>query len=146
MNPVQAYIDHLSAELVRSLPGLTVEAREPTEGELAAGREAKQIFVTTEGIEMGEQIADLGLSTVVRVPVMVACVMPRPSTPLYAAQTLRRRLQVMQAIQRANRTFCQDRTDCLLNIIQESPSLIEGFYVSITGIEIEFDLISEEKL
>lgn len=148
MNRVQQFIDHLTVELTRSVPGVKVEAREPAESELAANANIKQIFITTEGIELpdGSQIADLGLSSVVSVPVMVACVMPRPATEEFAVQTLRRRLQVVQAVQRACRTFCEQQTGCVLNIISEQPNIVEGYFVSVTGIEVEFDLLTEENL
>ena len=147
MNLVQQYIDHLAAELRQTFPTLTVEQREPAEGELAATEDTRQIFLTTEGIELGEQIADQGLSTVVLVPVMASTVMPRPSNPLDAVRTLRRRLKLFQAVQRSIRTF-PPAVDgaALLNIVQEQPNLIEGYYVSIVGIEITFDLATEEAL
>ena len=73
--------------------------------------------------------------------------MPRPSNPLDAVRTLRRRLKLFQAVQRSIRTF-PPAVDgaALLNIVQEQPNLIEGYYVSIVGIEITFDLATEEAL
>jgi len=146
MNTPQRFIDALVAELRASLPTYTVEAREPAEGELVANSATKQIFVTREGIEPGEDIADLGLSTQVMVPVMVACVMQRPGTPALASAVLRRSLTIVQAIQRTMRDFAQTGEATLLRFIQEQPQLIEGFYVSVSGVEVHFDLLAEEVL
>lgn len=158
MSTVQRFIDLLTAELQRSMPGYTVEAREPVEGELRADAEVKQIFITTEGIEPGEQVADLGESTQVMIPVLASCVMKRPNertgtgvldvakTVIATAKTLRRRLTMVQAVQRTMRDFAQTGEPTFLRFIQEQPTLIEGFYVSITGVEVHFDLAAEEEL
>lgn len=146
MNTVQRVINALVAELQSSLPGYTVEAREPFEGELVADATTKQIFVTREGIEPDEQYADGGASTQVMVPVMVACVMQRPGTPALAAGVLRRSLTIVQAIQRVIRAFAQAGEPVYLRFLREEPQLIEGFYVSITGVEVHFDLAAEEAL
>lgn len=146
MNLPQQLIDALIAEVKRMLPDHTVEAREPAEGELNANTTVKQVFVTTEGFQPAEEFADQGESTQLILPVMVACVMPRPGSVLYAAQTLRRRLKLTQAVQRVIRDFTHQHTEADLTWIQEQPTLIEGFYVSIQGIELRFSLPSEEAL
>ncbi|MCP2015619.1 hypothetical protein L1280_002787 [Deinococcus sp. HSC-46F16] len=146
MSTVQRFIDLLTAELQRSMPGYTVEAREPVEGELRASSTVKQVFITTEGIEPGEEVADFGASTQVMVPVMVACVMQRPGTVPLAAAVLRRRQAMVQAVQRTMRDFAETGEPTLLRFIQEQPQLIEGYLVSITGVEVHYDLLAEEEL
>lgn len=144
----QQLIDALTTELVRVFGPrqYTVEAREPAEGELLAREDAKQIFITTEGLEPGTDIADMGESTQVILPVMVACVMRRPGNVILAAQVLRRRLTLVQAVQRVMRDFNQAQTGAQLRFIQEQPTLIEGYFVSVTGLELEFDLDAEDTL
>lgn len=146
MNLPQLLIDALVAEIKAVLPDHKVEAREPTESELAANETVRQVFVTTEGMEPGEAFADLGESTQLLIPVMVSCVMPRPGTVTYATQTLRRRLKLIQAVQRVIRDFTHAHPMADLTWIQEQPSLVETFYVSIQGIELRFNLPAEEAL
>lgn len=146
MNPIQAFIDALTVALQAAFVphGYTVEQREPAEGELVADANAKQIFITTEGFESPEGVADMGQSTRIRVPVMVACVMQRPSTAVLSAKTLRRRMTILQACQRAVRDF--DDPSTLVYLVQEQPTLIEGYYVSITQLDVQHDLDAEEQL
>ncbi|MBZ9753178.1 hypothetical protein K7W42_20285 [Deinococcus sp. HMF7604] len=146
MNPVQEFIDLLQTTLEAALPSYTVEAREPAEGELVATDEVKQIFITTEGFDFAEGIADFGQTTRVVVPVMVGCVMQRPGKVTLAAKVLRRRLTLVQAVQRAVQDFGPVRPDVMAVPLSEQPLLIEGYLVSMTGVELTFDLDAEEGL
>jgi len=144
MNAVQVMIDTLVRVLTAALPTYTVEAREPVEGELKAGADVKQVFITTEGFELPEGYASGGTSVRVLVPVLVSIVMQRPSTPDLAAKVLRRRITLVQAVQRAAREFALQRPDVNVDLLQEAPTLIEGYYVSVTGLEMMFDMSTEE--
>lgn len=141
---VQGFINALKVELEASLPGYTVQALEPIEGQLKADTNIKQVFITTEGIESPEGVADMGASTRIRVPVLVSCVMKRPTTETLNAQVLKRRLTILQACQRAVRDYPDP--DTLVYLVQEQPNLIEGFYVSITQLDVQYDLQAEEIL
>ncbi|MDP9766650.1 hypothetical protein [Deinococcus enclensis] len=134
MNLPQLLIDALVAEIKTVLPDHKVEAREPAESELAANETVRQVFVTTEGLEPGEEFANQGESTQLLIPVFVSCVMPRPGTVVFAAQTLRRRLKLIQAVQRVIRDFTHAHPMADLTWIQERPSLVETFYVSIQAL------------
>lgn len=146
MNLPQLFINALAAEIKAALPDHTVEAREPAETELAANKDVRQVFLTTEGLELpeGQQIASQGESSVVLLPVLASLVMPRPGSADLALRTLRRRIVFMQAVQRAVRAFAAAHTGIELNILQEQPTLIEGYYVSIIGVELVFDLSLED--
>lgn len=167
----QQLIDALTAELTRVFGpiGYSVEAREPIEGELKANAVSKdaggnviptrQIFITTESISPGPNIADQGMSTASVIPVLIGLVMQRPNvrradgtldipgTITLQAKTLRRRLTLVQAVQRVMREFGMQHSDVEdLSFIQEQPVLMEGFLVSVVGIELTFYLGSEEAL
>ena len=142
---VLGFIDVLKAELVESLTGYTIEAREPIEGELKADVSGKQIFITTEGIESPEGVADLARSTVIRIPVLVSCVMQFPKTEADARKVLKRRLSMMQACQRAVFTYCvagAGAGNTAVYLEQEQPNLIEEYYVAIVELIVEYDLQS----
>lgn len=159
-NPVQDFIDVLVGELTQRLPPeYSVQAREPLEGELDASASARQVFVTVDGIENADpEYADGGHNTRVRVPVMVGTVMRRPvvqgpqgevrlaETLKLARGTLARRLSVIQAIQKARRSFAHSHSTVLTEYIGENPQSIEGFYVSVAGVLLEFNLDSEGEL
>ncbi|MFB9991225.1 hypothetical protein ACFFLM_04410 [Deinococcus oregonensis] len=140
---VQAFITALKVELEASLPSYSVQAFEPIEGQLKVGTDSKFIFITTEGIESPEGVADMGASTRIRVPVLVSCVMALPDNEVLAAKILRRRLVIIQACQRVVRDF---DPNVLVYLVQEQPSLIEGFYVSIVQLDVQYDLQAEEEL
>lgn len=144
MSAVQDMIDTLVRVLSAALPGYTVEAREPLEGELVASTDTRQVFITTEGLELPEGYADGGETVRVLVPVLVACVMQRPGTVELAKKTLRRRLTLAQGVQRAAREFALSHPHIAVNLLEERPELIEGYYVSVTGLEIMFDMDTEE--
>lgn len=159
MNPVQDFIDLLAAELTATFArhAYTVQAREPVEGELVAEKDSKQIFITTDAIDPAEDIADGGTSTGILIPVLVSCVMQRPKvmndtvldvpkTIALSAKVLRRRLSMVQAVQRARQQFAQTHSEVSTRFIQEKPVLIEGFLVSITGVELELNLDAEGEL
>ena len=151
MNAPQEFIDALSAELTRKFgPGTpskyTVEVREPVEGELKVAADAKQMFITTEGFDFPEGVADQGELTRITVPVMLSVVMKRPSSVLMSAQTLARRLTVAQALQRVVKSFAYSHPEVMVTPLSEQPMLIEGYYVSVTGVELDFDLDCEVSL
>ena len=142
---VLGFIDALKAELVASLPSYTIEAREPIEGELKADVSGKQIFITTEGIESPEGIADLSQSTMLRIPVLVSCVMQFPKTEVQARAVLKRRLSMVQACQRAVFTYCvagAGAGNTAVYLEQEQPNLIEEYFVAIVQLSVEYDLLS----
>lgn len=145
MSGVTGFIAALKAELQASLPSYTVQAREPIEGELVADEYTRQLFITTEGIESPEGVADLSMSTTIRVPVLVSCVMRRAEQETEALKVLKRRLSIVQACQRAVRNYCVEGAgagNTAVYWIQEQPNLIEGFYVSISQLDVEYDLQS----
>lgn len=144
MSAVQDMIDTLVRVLSAALSGYTVEAREPLEGELAANTDVKQIFVTTEGFELPDGYADHGESVRMVVPILVACVMQRPGTPDLARKTLRRRITLAQSVQRAVTEFNLSHPYVSVNLLSEAPTLIEGYYVSVTGLEMMVDMGTEE--
>ncbi|WP_261665497.1 hypothetical protein [Deinococcus sp. Marseille-Q6407] len=147
-NAPQQFIDNLKARLTERLGGngYRVEAREPLDGELKATKEAKQIFITTEGMRVPDALADGGSATQIIMPVATACVMRRPGEEVLSAKVLRRRQTVMQAIQSVVEEFSDQRPDVLANIQNEDLLLIEGHHVSIITVDLSYDLDSEEDL
>jgi hypothetical protein len=145
-NPAQDFIQRLDQELKAKFVPLkyTVEAREPIEGELIATADARQIFITSDGFEFPDPIADQGSSTRLIVPVQVACVMKRPRTVTEFFSVLKRRLTIVQACQRTVKNYGVPST--LVTFVGEQPNLIEGYYVSITQVNVQFDLDAEEEL
>ncbi|AWN22211.1 hypothetical protein DKM44_02310 [Deinococcus irradiatisoli] len=139
------FIQALKAELQTSFPEYTVQAREPIEGELKASSSERQLWITTEGFDSGEDVADQGQSTEIRVPVFVSIVIQRPRSENATEVALTRRLNVVQACQRAARDFNNQESDALVNFIQEQPLIIEGFLVSVTQLDIQYDLGAEEE-
>ncbi len=145
-NPAQDFIQQLVLELQAKFVPLnyTVEAREPVEGELIAKTDTRQIFVTTDGFEFPDGFADQGQSTRIITPVQIACVMKRPGKVSEFYSVLKRRLTIVQACQRTVKNYSVPST--LITFVGEQPNLIEGYYVSITQINVQFDLDAEEEL
>ncbi|GAA4002684.1 hypothetical protein GCM10022631_11740 [Deinococcus rubellus] len=139
------FIQALKAELQTSFPQYTVLAREPIEGELKASNAERQLWITTEGFDSGEDVADQGYSTEIRVPVFVSIVIQRPKTEAATIAALTRRLNVVQACQRAARAFNHQESGALVNFMQEQPLIVEGFLVSVTHLDIEYDLGAEDE-
>lgn len=160
-NDVQDFIDALQTELTACFGPrkYTIEAREPTDEELLADKDHKQIFITTEGIDPGEaDIADEGQTTSIVIPVLVSCIMQRPAPKLASgllnvpltiqlyAEMLTRRLTIVQAVQRVRRAFNITHNHVTTRFLKEQPVLINGYVVSITGAELELHLDSEEDI
>lgn len=153
MNPAQTLIDTICHELERSFApdGYTVKAIEPTEsaiGQGESGGDEKEIYVTTGGMSFPEGIADMGGTTRVLIPVIVSTVMSWPTTPDLTAAVLRRRLTVVQALQRAATSHATDHPEHVIDIAvdDEEPQNIDGYYVSILGVQLTFDLPTMEAL
>lgn len=155
MSVPQRFIDLLKTELEASFGTLdlpyTVQAREPVEsevGEGSGGPGERQIFISTGNLGFPEGIADQGSGTMLEVPVLVSTVMSFPQSEAATAAVLRRRLTVIQAIQRAVEGFAQEPDTTLEVIAQddEEPQMIDGYYVSVVGVLLRFYLNSREEL
>lgn len=152
MNPAQTLIDTIVTELERSFgpDGYAVRATEPAESAIGQGEsgDEKEIYVTTGGMSFPEGIADMGGTTRVLIPVIVSTVMSWPTTPDLTAAVLRRRLTVVQALQRAATSHATDHPEHVIDIAvdDEEPQNIDGYYVSILGIQLTFDLPTMEAL
>ena len=153
MNTVQTFIDLLKAELEQSFTphGYTVQAREPVESEVGEGSTGpgeRQVFISTGGFSFPEGIADFGGTVRVEVPVIVSTVMGFPKSEEATAAVLRRRLTVVQALQRAAQSHATAHPDQVLNLVvdDEEPQNIEGYYVSVVGLLLTFDLDTQEEL
>lgn len=151
MSVVQDFVAVLKAELERTFTphGFTVEAREPVESEVGEGENGpgqKEIFISTGGFSFPEGIADMGETTRLTVPVLVSTVMGFPRSEAATAAVLARRLSVVRAIQRAVRDFSLSAPGHLLSVVPDAntPENIEGYYVDLIGILVEFDLPCEE--
>lgn len=139
MRPLEI-IDALAAQAQVALPGYTVRTRPPMESELAPG----QVWITTESIELADgQVADQGQSTRIRVPVFVLLVMDVPASEEHARAATARRLQVVQLVQRTCRDHPDPRT--LLLYSGEALFIDEGYSVSGTRLDIQFDLDADEE-
>lgn len=138
------FIQALKAELQHSFPTYTVQAREPVEGELKAASSERQLWITTEGFDSGEDVADQGLSSEIRVPVFISIIIQRPKTEAATQTALTRRLNVVQAAGRAASAFNHQESGALVNFIQEQPMIVEGFLVSVTHLDIQYDLGTED--
>ena len=132
------FIDQLTEQLVLAFPTYQVSAREPPETNLKPGTQ----WVATDSIEQGVDIADLGESVGIVVPVFITTVMSVPATPLETRATLARRLSVIQAAQRACRSFIPEN-DALVTYVCESAVIGGDLYVSTVQINIQYSLQAE---
>lgn len=138
--------DLLKQTLQVDLPTYTTQIREPWEGELAATNTVKQIWITREGFSNGEDIADLGQTTALSVPVFVSIVMQRPKTEAATRLTDQRAEDVIRACRKAVNIFNATHAEsgALVNFMQEQSVIVEGFLVSVMHLDIEYDLGAED--
>ena len=132
------FIDQLTQQLIQAFPTYVVKAQEPPETNL----KARTQWVATDSIEQGVDIADLGESVGIVVPVFIVTVMSVPATPAETRETLKRRLSVIQAAQRTCRTFVPEN-DALVMYIGESAVIGRDFYISTVQINVQYSLQAE---
>ena len=132
-----AFLEVLVDELTRSQPTYTVHAREPDASELEPG----QIWISNEGIEASEGVADLGRSSRVIVPFFVLSVMSPTTDDVQFRAVLRRRLSILQALTRAAEAFVPQNAALVL-LAGETTEIRKDMFLSSVEVRVQYDLES----
>ena len=132
------FIDELALQLTAAFPGYQVNAQEPPETKL----DPRTMWIATDSIEQGVDIADLGETVGISVPVFITTVMSIPTTPAETKTTLARRLSIIQAAQRAARDFIPTN-GALVLYVGEGAVIGNDVYVSAVQVNVQYQLEAE---